>query len=103
MSSLHIGHKIRQRAKQLNIGSSLLASLVHTSKQNLNGIFKRRTIHADMLKKMSKALDFDFFQYYTDSESKKVKALESQIADLKKENAYLKKINELLEKGKRAK
>lgn len=41
----------------------------------------------------------DFFQYYTGFDSRKVKQIQQERQDLRKEIGYLKKINDLLEKG----
>lgn len=62
---MHIGQKIHDRVKELRIRPTELAKTLRTSKQNLYGIFKRESIDTDLLLKLSKALDFDFFSYYT--------------------------------------
>ena len=127
--SVHIGEKIKQRAKQLRIGPTEFGKLINTSKQNVHGIYKRRSIDSIMLKEISKALDFNFFQYYSaasltvanDSETsynshsdKLIKKLRLEIANLKtqidqlkkqaseREIVYLKKINDILERRGRA-
>ena len=122
---VHIGEKIKQRAKQLRVGPTELGKLINTSKQNVTGIYKRKSIDSVLLRSISKALNFDFFQYYiipslvvaNDSEeeynnekTKQIKKLSTELEQLKKqvellkkqatekEIAYLKKINEILEK-----
>ena len=62
--SVHIGEKIKQRAKELRIGTTELGRLINTSKQNIYGIYKRKSTDSEMLRKLSDALDYDFFQYY---------------------------------------
>ena len=57
----HIGELIRERAKSLRIGPTELGSKIETSKQNVYGIFKRRSIDTELLAKISKALEYDFF------------------------------------------
>lgn len=125
--SVHIGEKIKQRAQQLRIGPTELGKRINTSKQNVTGIFKRKSVDSTLLKEISKALDFNFFQYYAagpvsvagESEatynnekdkqikklSQEIDALKKQLDQLKKqasekEIAYLKKINEILERKK---
>jgi hypothetical protein len=121
--SIHIGQKIKERAEELEIGTTKLGKLINRSKQNVYGIFKRKSIDSELLKKISDVLDKDFFQYYGSSlkEDKEnyqkltgkkiaemVKELEKckkEIEHLKaeissKEIQYLKKINQLLEKNK---
>lgn len=131
-TGVHIGEKIRQRAKELRMGPTELGKMINTSKQNVYGIFKRKSIDAELLLSISKALDLDFFQCYTDTDtinivkegvvpyhSAKSKTTPTQINELQqqldtyrkelqnlkdeftaKEIAYLKKINELLQKKK---
>src|SRR5438132_1749208 len=62
--ALNIGERIRQRAKELRVGPTELGKLINTSKQNVYGIYKRKSIDTEMLRKLSKALSCDFFQYY---------------------------------------
>jgi len=123
--SVHIGEKIKQRAKQLRIGPTELGKMVNTSKQNIYGIYKRKSVDAELLKKISKALDYDFFQHYVNENlpvlnepssyyqrktlkdiSSELELCKKEIDRLKKELAekeinYLKKINEILEKRKK--
>src|ERR1044072_1464840 len=61
---MHIGEKVKARAKELRIGPTELARKIRTSKQNIYGIYNRETIDTGLLQKLSKALDFDFFAYY---------------------------------------
>ena len=51
------------------MGATELGNLINTSKQNVYGIYKRRTIDTGLLKKISEALDRDFFELYTDEGS----------------------------------
>ena|SRR6185436_8411226 len=61
---MHIGEKVKERAKELRIGPTELARKIGTSKQNVYGIFSRESIDTALLQKLSKALDFDFFAYF---------------------------------------
>lgn len=61
---MHIGEKVKARAKDLRIGPTELAKKIRTSKQNIYGIYSRESIDTALLQKLSKALDFDFFAYY---------------------------------------
>jgi hypothetical protein len=62
---MHIGEKVKARAKELRIGPTELGKKIRTSKQNVYGIYQRSSIDTGLLQKLSKALDFDFFVYYT--------------------------------------
>jgi len=118
---IHIGEKIKQRAKELRVGPTELARKISTSKQNIYGIFKRESIDTGLLDKLSRALNYDFFTMYINPklpptkealEEKKAKAyvvpedtpeynlVKNQLMDLKEKYELLKKVNTLLEKKK---
>ena len=62
--AIHIGEKIKERAKDLRVGPTELGKLINTSKQNIYTIYKRRSLDAELLKKISAALKFDFFLFF---------------------------------------
>lgn len=64
---MHIGEKIKARVKELRMGPTELARQIRTSKQNVYGIYQRSSIDTDLLAKLSKVLEFDFFVYYSTS------------------------------------
>ncbi len=118
---ISIGEKIKQRAKELRIGPTELGELINTSKQNVYGIYIRKSIDVDTLRKLSIALNYDFFQYYRYSEklytivepsnileqnSKKYvsliehEKLKTELENLKEKYELLIKVNKLLEKSK---
>ena len=62
---LHIGNEIYRVYKtERNIGAAELAGILETSAQNLNSIFKRKSIDTEMLYKISVALSYNFFDLY---------------------------------------
>ena len=61
---MHIGEKVKARAKELRIGPTELGRMIKTSKQNVYGIFERKSMDTELLQKLSKVLEFDFFVYY---------------------------------------
>src|SRR6218665_2973910 len=61
---INIGENIRLRAKHLRIGPTELGKMIDTSKQNVYGIYKRKSINVEILRKLSAALSYDFFDYY---------------------------------------
>lgn len=111
---LHIGERIKARARELKIGPTEFGKLINTTKQNVTGIYSRASIDSSLLFEISKVLQFNFFKLYDLSqlESENDNKYVKQIVDLKKENARLKsdyqackeqnklmnKINILLEK-----
>ena len=129
--TIHIGEKIRLKAKELKIGPTEIGRRIDSTKQNVLGIFKRESVDTNLLKKISIALHYDFFTYYIEDSSvsllmerpvyygtstkpksitkvieekdKMIEEQETEINKLKDELknqqiAYLKKINEILEK-----
>lgn len=101
----------------MRIGPTELGTMINTSKQNVYGIYKRKSIDTQLLAKISLALNHDFFLCYvkelgieTDQViyqpdevensrfcREKLEIVERENEELKKENDYLKKINHLLE------
>lgn len=126
-NTIHIGEKIREKARELRIGPTEISRKINTSIQNVYGIFKRKSIDTELLQNLSEAMNFDFFSYYAPStpsfgsntgfngkrnkksSAEAIKDLQYFMKELEKvlydynarEMAYLKKINELLEKEKK--
>ncbi|TND09329.1 MAG: helix-turn-helix domain-containing protein [Bacteroidetes bacterium] len=110
--SLHIGKLILKHLESQGINKSEFARRIGVTPQNVYSIFRRSSISTDLLQKVTQALGFNFFQYYspeaeyhnTVSEPlASVSELERETATLKREaellrqeNEYLKMINELL-------
>lgn len=114
----HIGELIKKRAKERRIGPTELGKLINTSKQNVYGIFKRQSIDTELLRKLSEALEYDFFYDYVKTLSfydktgqmnsaeirKEVEECKTELDQrnqeidvLKRENDFIRRINELLE------
>ena len=64
-TNLHIGSLIKEKAKSLRVGPTALAKLINTSKQNVYGIYKRKSIDSELLHSICIALRYDFFRHYT--------------------------------------
>lgn len=101
--SLHIGKLIRKHLEELGMTKSEFARRLHTSPQNIYGIFKRKSIDTELLKNISIILNFDFFQYYASgalyvSEDRAPYGKGSIISalDLQKDHEKLKKEHETL-------
>ena len=119
--AVNIGERIRLRAKELRMGPTELGKLINTSKQNVYGIYKRKSIDTEMLRKLSKALNCDFFQYYHNENlsyaqeeavsygrkskgavsSEEYQRVKKELEDLREKYELLKKLNTLLEKQKK--
>ncbi|MGL5888940.1 MAG: helix-turn-helix transcriptional regulator [Bacteroidia bacterium] len=115
--ALHIGKIIRQHLEELGMTKSEFARRISTSPQNIYGIFKRKSIDTELLREISRTLNYDFFQYYSSSalvvhedkaaygKAQVMTAMELQreldtakkeLEILRSENAYLKEIHKLL-------
>lgn len=61
---MHIGQLIKAKAKELNVGTTELARRLKVTKQNVYGIFNRESIDTELLDKIGRILDYDFFQHF---------------------------------------
>ncbi|MEF9427082.1 MAG: hypothetical protein L0956_07885 [Candidatus Mariimomonas ferrooxydans] len=92
---------------------SELGRRVQTTRQNIYRIFERQSIDTDLLQRLGKALNHDFFSYYATPPHaekagyegkgqkvlyKEVETLQRELADVTEKYEMLKRINELLEK-----
>jgi hypothetical protein len=109
--ALHIGERIKARAKELRIGPTELAGMINTSKQNVYGIYKRKTLDSELLKKISIVLKLDFFSAYYDKQwqksfqesqvpyqTKAAIVLKEELTKLKKEHQELQEKYDMLKK-----
>lgn len=109
--ALHIGEKIKARAKELRIGPTELAGMINTSKQNVYGIYKRKTLDSELLRKISLVLKLDFFSAYYDKQwqknfqesqapyqTKAASVLKEELTKLKKEHQELQEKYDMLKK-----
>ena len=96
---VNIGQEIKKRAKEMRIGATELATLISTSRQNVYGIFGRKSLDTRLLEKFAVALEYNFFRLYTHldqgkeyemEQSEALQAKDVEIEYLKKENAELK-------------
>ncbi len=66
---LHIGEKIRKvfEGQQKKKGLTVVefAKQLSTGRQNIYRIFERKSIDTDQLRKISRILQHDFFQYFS--------------------------------------
>lgn len=100
---IEIGQSIKRVAREKRYGPTELGLMVNTSKQNIYGIFKRKSIDTDLLWTFSQALQYDFFETFSQKLGIKQpppnpdEGLKARIAEQKREIAYLKKIVKLQE------
>ncbi len=64
-SDIHIGHLIREQLKADNRSVSWLAREIHCTRNNVYKIFNKPSLDGDLILRISVAMQFNFFQYYT--------------------------------------
>jgi DNA-binding Xre family transcriptional regulator len=113
---IHIGQKIKERAKEVKVGTTELAKVINTTKQNVYGIFKRESVDTALLLQLCKALNYDFFAEYINpalpphtknaentspgysrEDDPEYNILKNQFMDLQEKYELVKKVNILLE------
>lgn len=73
-NNIHIGHLIREQLKADNRSVSWLAREIHCTRNNLYKIFNKPSLDGDLILKISVAMNFNFFQYYTAEFVESIKA-----------------------------
>ena len=61
---IHIGQLIKQELERQERTPTWLALKINCERTNVYYIFSQQSINTDMLFRISKALNHDFFQYY---------------------------------------
>lgn len=64
-SNIHIGHLIREQLKADDRSVSWLAREIHCTRNNVYKILNKPSLDGDLILKISLAMNFNFFQYYT--------------------------------------
>ncbi len=123
--AIHVGKKIKEEIRKQNFSVTLFAKKINRSRNVVYDIFRRESIDTDLLNKIGKILNCDFFSMYSSQkeytqESVKhfyvndppvaygknaelIAALQQQNQTLQNEIDYLKKIISLLESKKEIK
>lgn len=64
-SNIHIGNLIREQLRKDQRSVSWLSREIHCSRNHLYKVFRKPSLDADLLLRISKSVQFNFFQYYT--------------------------------------
>ena len=64
-SNIHIGQLIREQLKADQRSASWLAREIGCSRNHVYKVFKKSSLEADLILKISIAMNFNFFQYYS--------------------------------------
>lgn len=92
MDDFHIGEKIKIVVESKGMAITKFAKLINKSRENVYSIFNRKTIDTGLLMTISKVLEHDFFQYFSESNLKlasQISLLEEEIKMLRENNNYL--------------
>ncbi len=65
-NSLHIGHLIQEQLRKDNRSVGWLARQIPCSRNHVYKIFNKPSLDSDLILKISNAMNFNFFQYYTE-------------------------------------
>lgn len=123
--AIHVGKKIKEEIHKQNFSVTLFAKKINRSRNVVYDIFRRESIDTDLLNKIGKILNCDFFSMYSSQKeytqehvkhfhvnepagiygknAELVAALQQQNQTLQNEIEYLKKIISLLETKKELK
>ena len=88
---VHIGNKIKDVVCKKGMSVSEFGRRINKSRENVYSIYKRKTIDTGLLLVISKVLEHDFFEYYTE--------LSFEVQKLKEENTTLKEMIKFLKKN----
>ena len=64
-NGLHIGHLIQEQLRKDNRSVGWLARQIPCSRNHVYKIFNKPSLDSDLILKISNAMNFNFFQYYT--------------------------------------
>ena len=64
-SNLHIGHLIHEQLKRDQRSASWLAREIGCTRNHVYKIFNKPSLDSDLILRISVAMNFNFFQYYT--------------------------------------
>jgi len=81
--AIYIGKIIKEVFEDSGLSVSELARRIQTTRQNVYGIFERRSIDTALLLRLGEALNYDFFEHFTGKSNNK--AEENLIPFQKKE------------------
>jgi transcriptional regulator with XRE-family HTH domain len=115
--ALHIGKLIAKKIGETGMTKSELGRRINVTPQNIHYILRNNSIDTDLLRKVSIALDYDFFQHYlglkpegktndkliniTSGELKiQLNTVKQEIETLKLRNGYLREIVVLIDPRK---
>ena len=99
---LHIGNLILEKMNERRVSIVELAKRLQMVRQNIHYLIRRKSIQIDLLQKVGKALDYDFFPLYSvikceDLLNKKQEELNIMSRQLEQAQAEIGTLNRIVE------
>ncbi|KAB1228693.1 transposase [Chryseobacterium viscerum] len=63
--NIHIGHLIQTRVNETNFSIERLTNFLQCSEDDIENMYNSESLHAELLLKWSKLLQYDFFRMYS--------------------------------------
>ncbi|MBB6370380.1 transposase [Chryseobacterium shigense] len=63
--NIHIGQLIQTRVKETNFSTERLTNFLQCSEHDIENMYNSESLHAELLLKWSKLLQYDFFRMYS--------------------------------------
>lgn len=95
---IHIGEIIKKTVKEKGLTVTEFGKRISTHRRNVYDIFKRESVDTELLQKIGKALEHDFFKYYYQDDNKESLIIGDTLANYKKTEKVNSEYNQLLEK-----
>ena len=73
-NSLHIGHLIQEQLRKDQRSVGWLSRQIPCTRNHVYKVFSKPSLDSDLLLRISNAMNYNFFQYYTAEFLKKMKA-----------------------------
>lgn len=78
---MHIGSLIKQKVREQKKTSVWLAQSLSCSRTNVYKLYDKKSVDTDVLIRISKILDFDFFSLYSTEMKKVLVQLDKHVGD----------------------
>ncbi|UWX62063.1 transposase [Chryseobacterium oranimense] len=65
LKEIYIGQLIKQRVSECDISITRISKFLQCSEEEIEKIYEKKSVEADVLLKLSKLLEYDFFRIYS--------------------------------------
>ncbi|MFH2142880.1 MAG: hypothetical protein ABIJ97_10685 [Bacteroidota bacterium] len=84
--------------KEKGLSVTEFGKRINTHRRNVYDIFKRESVDTELLQKISKVLEHDFFKYYNQGDNNELLVIGDNLANYKKTEKINSEHNQLIEK-----